>query len=242
LQALFEISKVVFAVLVIAHRGSSAAFPENTLAAFAGAVAHGADGVELDVRRTADGRLALSHDDTLPDGRVVAETAWADLPADVPDLASALDACASLAVVNTEIKNWPDDKDFDPTERLAADVVALVAERGELDSGRHLISCFHLPTVDRVHELAPQLPTAWLLFLLDDPAALITKAADRGHVAVHPHHSAVDATFVRLAHDAGLAVNTWTCDDPLRIRQLADLGVDAVVTNVPDVALAALGR
>ena len=125
-------------MLVIAHRGASAAFPENTLAAFAGAVAQGADGVELDVRRTADGRLALSHDDTLADGRVVAETAWADLPEAVTDLASALDACASLAVVNTEIKNWPDDKDFDPTEALAADVVALLAERGELDSGRNL--------------------------------------------------------------------------------------------------------
>ena len=61
-------------MLVIAHRGASAAFPENTLAAFSGAVAQGADGVELDVRRTADGRLALSHDDTLPDGTVVVET------------------------------------------------------------------------------------------------------------------------------------------------------------------------
>ena len=61
-------------------------------------------------------------------------------------------------------------------------------------------------------------------------------------MAVHPHHAFVDAAFVRLAHDAGLAVNTWTCDDAERIRWLADLGVDAVVTNVPDVALASLGR
>ena len=43
---------------------------------------------------------------------------------------------------------------------------------------------------------------------------------------------------MRIAHDAGLAVNTWTCDEPERIRWLADLGVDAVITNVPDVALA----
>lgn len=229
-------------MLVIAHRGASSAFPENTEAAFAGAVAQGADGVELDVRRTADGRMALSHDDTLPDGRVVVDTAFADLPEPILDLARALDVCAPLAVVNTEIKNWPDDKDFDPTEQLAGDVVALLAARGELDDGRHLISCFHLPTVDRVHELAPDLATAWLLGLADDPGALIDKAAERGHVAVHPHHAFVNETFVSLAHAAGLAVNTWTCDDPDRIRWLADLGVDAVVTNVPDVALAALGR
>lgn len=229
-------------MLVIAHRGASATFPDNSAAAFARAVAQGADGVELDVRRTADGRLALSHDDTLPDGTVVVETAFADLPDGLIDLAEALDVCAPLAVVNTEIKNWPDDKDFDPTEQVAIDVVALLTERGELDDGRHLISCFHLPTVDRVHELAPGLATAWLLGLVDDPAALIDKAAEHGHVAVHPHHVFVNDEFVTRAHAAGLQVNTWTCDDPDRITWLADLGVDAVVTNVPDVALAALGR
>lgn len=229
-------------MLVIAHRGASAAFHENTLAAFSGAIAQGADGIELDVRRTADGRMALSHDDVLPDGRVVVETAFADLPENITDLAPALDVCGPLAVVNVEIKNWPDDRDFDPTEQLAADVVALLVARGEVDDGRALISCFHLPTVDRVHELAPGLATAWLLGLVEDPAALIAKAAERGHAAVHPHHAFVNEAFVAEAHAAGLAVNTWTCDDPDRIRWLADLGVDAVVTNVPDVALEALGR
>ena len=93
-----------------------------------------------------------------------------------------------------------------------------------------------------MHELAPGLRTAWLLGLVDDPAALIDKAAEHGHVAVHPHHAFVNDDFVVRAHAAGLQVNTWTCDEPDRIRWLADLGVDAVVTNVPDVALVALGR
>ena len=229
-------------MFVIAHRGASAAFPENSEAAFAGAVAQGADGVELDVRRTADRRLALSHDDTLPDGTVVVETAFADLPDGLIDLAQAFDVAAPLAIVNTEIKNWPDDRDFDPTEQVATDVVGLLRARGELEDGRHLVSCFHLPTVDRVHELAPGLATAWLLGLVDDPGALIDKAAEHGHVAVHPHHVFVNDELVTRAHAADLQVNTWTCDDPDRITWLADLGVDAVVTNVPDIALAALGR
>lgn len=229
-------------MLVIGHRGASAAYAENTLIAFAGAVAQGADGIELDVRRTSDGGLALSHDDTLPDGTVVVDTAMADLPEPITDLASALEVCRPLAVVNTEIKNWPDDKDFDATEQLAAAVVALLDARGELDDGRNLISCFHLPTVDRVHELAPGLATAWLLGMVEDPAELIDKAAAHGHVAVHPHHAFVNDDFVARAHAVGLKVNTWTCDDPDRIRWLADLGCDAVVTNVPDVALRALDR
>ena len=111
-------------MLVIAHRGASAAFADNTLEAFAEAVAQRADGVELDVRRTADRRLALSHDDALADGRLVVETASGDLPPHVTDLASALDVCQPLSVVNIEIKNWPDDADFDPREQLADDVVA----------------------------------------------------------------------------------------------------------------------
>lgn len=229
-------------MIVIAHRGASEDFAENTLDAFFGAVDQGADGVELDVRRTRDSRLAVSHDDTLPDGTVLVDTDFADLPPQVTDLAGALDACQPLAVVNIEIKNWPEDRDFDPTEALAHAVVALLSERGELDDGRALVSSFHLRTIDRVRELAPDLATAWLLGLVEDPISLVARAAEGGHVAVHPHHAFVNEDLVRIAHDAGLAVNTWTCDDPDRIRWLAALGVDAVVTNVPRIALDALGR
>ncbi|MSO87443.1 MAG: glycerophosphodiester phosphodiesterase [Acidimicrobiia bacterium] len=227
-------------MLVIAHRGASTDFPENTLLAFEGAVAQGADGVELDVRRTRDGALVVSHDDTLADGRVLVDTDMADLPEWLPGFTSALRTCRPLTVVNTEIKNGPDDKDFDVSEQLAAAVVAELTARGELDDGRHLISSFHLPTVDRVHALAPQLATAWLVTLVEDPGALIDMAARRGHVAIHPYHVFVSKTFVAQAHAAGLAVNTWTCDEPDRIKWLADLGVDAVVTNVPAIARQAL--
>ncbi|MEO7429636.1 MAG: glycerophosphodiester phosphodiesterase [Acidimicrobiales bacterium] len=233
---------MTFAMLVIGHRGASATYPENTLAAFQGAIDQGADGIELDVRRTADGAMALRHDDALADGRVVVDLQQVDLPPEVPVLAAALDVCRALAVVNIEIKNWPDDRDFDPTLQLAADVVALLEARGELLDGRNLVSCFHLPTVDRVHELAPDLATAWLVGMVDEPEAMIDRTARHGHVAIHPHHAFITEGFVARAHAAGLAVNTWTCDEPDRIRWLAEVGVDAVVTNMPNVVLAALGR
>ena len=72
---------------VFAHRGASATQTENTVAAFAAAVAMGADGVELDVRRTADGALAVHHDAHLPDGRLLCEVATSALPSHVPSLA-----------------------------------------------------------------------------------------------------------------------------------------------------------
>ncbi|MFL6204827.1 MAG: glycerophosphodiester phosphodiesterase [Acidimicrobiales bacterium] len=229
-------------MLVIAHRGASRDFAENTLDAFLGAIDQGADGVELDVRRTSDGRLAVHHDDTLADGRAIVATSFDRLPPAVPDLATTLDACAPLGVVNVEIKNWPEDRDFDPTEQLAGAVVELLEGRGELDDGRILVSSFHLPTIDRVHQLAPNLATGWLLGLVESQHDLVDRAAERGHGAVHPHHAFVNEDLVRIAHAAGIAVNTWTCDEPERIRWLADLGVDAVITNTPAVALEALGR
>lgn len=227
-------------MLVLGHQGASLIHPGNSLAAFSAALDQGADGVELDVRRTADGALVCSHDPHLADGRALLDLAAVDLPPEVPTLAAALELLAPARIVNVEIKNWPDEPDYDAALGIADEVVRLLEARGELDDGRILVSAFHLPTLDRVHERAPGLPTAWLLLDARDPAALIDKAAARGHRAIHPHHVFVSDEVVARAHGAGLAVNAWTCDDPDRIRWLRDVGVDGVVTNDPALALRAL--
>lgn len=222
--------------LVIAHRGASAAFPENTVAAFEGARALGADWVELDVRRTADGALVVVHDAALANGELVVATARADIDAVVPSLAEALDACEGMGV-NIEIKNHPIDPDYDPTMVVAKGVVAEVARRGAHD--RVLVSCFDLGTVDAVRDLDPAVPTAYLV-LDPEGGAAVDVAVEHGHRALHPWVPMVDEALIRRAHAAGLLVNTWTTDDPERILELAGWGIDGVVTNVPDVARAAL--
>jgi glycerophosphoryl diester phosphodiesterase len=222
--------------MVYAHRGASADAVENTLAAFELARVQGADGVELDVRRSADGDLVVHHDAAVPDGRVILETPTAELPEHVPSLAEALDACAGL-VVNVEIKNSPFDPDHDPERTVADDVVALLADRQGRDDV--LVSSFDLATVDRVRALGA-VPTAFLTFVDPVGEAAVALAAERGHRAIHPHEGTVDAAFVRLAHEAGLQVNVWTVDDPERLRALAAAGVDGIVTNVPAKAREAL--
>ena len=239
--------------LVIAHRGASAARPENTIAAFERAVEMGADAVELDVRRTADDHLVIHHDAHLPDGRAIDATMRAQLPPHIPDLADALDACGGL-VVNVEIKNdrheerhdrrherpddHPDelehDPDHDPGEWLARRVTSELERRGAGD--RWLISSFDPATVAACRRLLPVVPTA----LLTETATVADaeRAARAGHAAIHPWEAAVDASFVELAHGLGLAVNVWTCDDPDRMRSLIGWGVDGICTNVPDVAIA----
>jgi glycerophosphoryl diester phosphodiesterase len=224
---------------VIAHRGASTAFPENTIAAFEGARRLGADWVELDARRSGDGGLIVHHDAHLGDGSALVDLVREAIPPSIPDLDAALDACRPLGV-NIEIKNLPGDPDFDVSERVAAAVVELLDRRGGTEPV--LVSSFNLDTVDRVRALDPSVPTAWLRFEMGDVAEVIERTAERGHAALHPWDPFVDGALVALAHEAGLAVNTWTVDDPDRMRALVALGVDGIVTNVPDVARRVVGE
>jgi len=228
---------------IIAHRGASAVAPENTITAFAKAGELGADGVELDVRRTADDRLVVHHDARLADGRVIRDTRAGELPDHIPNLDAALDACAGM-FVNVEIKNNPADPDFDPTEWLARRVCAVLAGRG--GGSRWLISSFRFETVALCRSILPSARTAWLVETLtstDDTSTdggpdPVERAAAAGHAALHPWDPIVDAALIRRAHAAGLAVNAWTCDDPVRMRELIAWGIDGICTNVPDVGVA----
>lgn len=219
--------------LVIAHRGASRAERENTIAAFVRAVEMGADGIELDVRRTADDVLVVHHDAMLGDGRIVRQVPAGELPDHVPTLSAALDACAG-AFVNVEIKNDPSEPDFDPTEWAAHRTLIELGRRGA--DARWLVSSFRLETVDLVRSLARSVRTAWLVVAAGD--AEIDATVANGHIAIHPYVNTLDAEVIRGAHARGLAVNTWTCDDPDRMRQLIAWGVDGICTNLPDVALA----
>lgn len=228
-------------VQVVAHRGASRAERENTVLAFATAARMGADAVELDVRRTADGELVVHHDPHLGDGRAIVDVAAAELPAHVPTLTAALDASAGMWV-NVEIKNDPTEPDFDATDSVADATMALLIARDEPE--RWLISSFRIETVDRCQAIARAagvaIRTAWLTAVVpDDVVEILTS---RGHVALHPWVELLGRHVIERCHAAGIVVTTWTCDDPERMAELVEWGIDGICTNVPDVALTVLGR
>jgi len=233
-------SNISRVTLVLAHRGANRRAPENTLDAFRTAIEVGADGVELDVHATVDGHLVVRHDAETPIG-LLAELTRAEVATrlpDVPTLDAALDVCTGR-LVNVEIKNLPHQPGFDPDERVAELVVGLVAARR---ADRVIVSSFHLATVDRVHALAPQLDTAWLV-ARGDLATSAQVAAEHGHVAVHPQVRLLGtdaAEAIGSAHAIGVRVHAWTVNEPDEVVRLADAGVDAVITDVPDVAIDAL--
>jgi len=225
---------------VIAHRGANRRARENTLKAFRIAVALGSDGIELDVRRTVDGALVVHHDAHLPDGRAISECRRDDLPATVPELHEALDACAPV-LVNIEIKNSVGEPGFDPTRSIADRVVETLRARSE-PNDRWLISSFDRATVDRVRDLAG--PRTALLTEAPAAVALDALFADGtpAHPVWHPWHGDLDAVTVARAHEAGVEVNVWTVDGEEAIRRVIAIGVDGICTDEPDTALTLLGR
>ena len=224
-------------VQILGHRGASGAHPENTVAAYVAAREMGADGVELDVRRTRDAALAISHDALLPDGRVIVELDAADLPPDTLLLDEALTVCSGM-IVNVEIKNVPQDPDWDDTEWLAAEVARVIGER-KLHGGV-VISSFNIHAIERVREVDPTIRRGYLTDPRWDQDAALEQVVEGGHHVLHPHHFAVNADLVERCHAAGVLVTTWTVNDPERMRWLVDCGVDAIITDHPDVAVATL--
>ncbi len=225
--------------LVIAHRGASAAAAENTLPAFSLARELGADWVELDARRSRDGVVVVSHDGRLPDGRMIVETDCADLPESMPSLAEALEECEPMGV-NIEIKNLPDEPDYDSEHAVSEAVAGLV--QAYLGIERSLVTSFNIDALDRLKAVDPSIPCGWLTFDLGDPVSAIGRAVAHGMAGINPYDATVDAALIRRAHDAGLEVNVWTVDDPDRMTELHAWGVDGIITNVPDVGRALIDR
>ena len=232
--------------LVFAHRGGIGPWRENTLEAFAGAVRDGADGVELDVRRAADGSLAIVHDAALPNVGAVHTLRREDLPSWVPTLSEALNACRDL-MVNVEIKNNPGDPSHDPSELIARQVVAELRDEAlALRSAvvpRRIVSSFSPATLRAVGEaLVESAPPAGedidvgfdvglLVHPLVEARTLLQLALDLGCSALHPHESQVTAGLVTAAHEAGLQVSAWTVNGSSRVRLMKEAGVDSIVTD-----------
>ncbi len=186
----------------------------------AGARAGGADGVEIDVRRTAAG-LVVSHDP--PRGGE-------------PPLTDVLAACRGARVI-CEVKNRPGDPDYDAPDSATAR--ALVSLLGARTGDDVVISSFDWFSLDAVRALEGP-PTAFLTPFGMSMRAGTGHARDHGHAELHPHWSAVTRGGVERAHDAGLTVVVWTITTLIAARRLARLGVDGLICDDPTAVAAAL--
>jgi len=235
-------------VEIWAHRGARTDAPENTIEAFAKAIADGADGVELDVQLSRDGRPVVIHDETLP--RTTDGTGWvkdhtlAELKAldasggragfagvQIPRLEEVLELIAGSDLkVNIELKN--SEVEYLGLEQIVLDAVA-VAELTD----RVVLSSFSRPSVARLAKLTRI--EVGLLFEINQLLLAPWKTAVAlGASALHPPRRRTTAHLVKRSHAAGLNVRVWTANEPQRITRLIDLGVEGIFTDVPKFAVA----
>jgi glycerophosphoryl diester phosphodiesterase len=226
---------------VVAHRGApdpDAGIAENTVAAFQRARELGADGVELDVRLTADGALAVHHDAVVPGGGPVADLRTSDLPEHVPLLDAALDATEGLSL-NIEVKNIPGEPGFDPEERLARLVGQVVAELGPTRDV--LVSSFWPPALTAVRDIHAEARTGLLYARPMAADEAVAAATARGCRALHPAADLATLELVVAAHAVGLEVCLWTVNDRPGLVTAHHLGVDTVITDDVTAAREVLG-
>lgn len=207
--------------LRLAHRGDWRAAPENSLDAFRTALANPAcDGLELDVRASAEGVPVVCHDATLdrvqgrPD-RVDASSAAALSQFGIPTLAAVLGVAGRRAFLDVELK----------VEMGLALVEALAAGRGpELHNA--VVSSFATSALEGVARRAPTWPR-WLNVVVLDRAA-VSHATALGCSGIAAEWHSLDADSIALASSAGLAVTAWTVRRRETFDRLARLGVAAV--------------
>lgn len=225
---------------LIAHRGFAARFPENTLAAFRGAVSLGADAIELDVRRCGSGEPVVIHDATV-DRVTDGEGPVAELPLSTLREFDVLESGASISTLASVFEAVPPEVTLHVELKDAAPIpaVAALADRHAHDV---VVSSFDPDHLARVRDLDGP-PTA-LLFAAD-PDDHLQAALDLDCSFVHPHASlCLGTNLIGRAHDADLRVNVWTLgppgtedewvvtdsDVPDRLRER---GVDGLIADAP---------
>lgn len=221
--------------LLLGHRGSPHQFRENTLPGFQAALEAGLDGVEVDVRRLADGTLVLHHDPHLKDGRFLRELRRSEVPEWLPTVPEFLAWMADTgAYVNIEFK-WEREA-WRPDDRVHR---TLDLVRGLGLGKRVLVSSFNPLYLLAARQAAPELERGFLFEHSLSPALLMAVMRWTGSVAVHPKHALIDAEFMTLARRQGWRVNTWTVNEEAEVKRLTSLGVDALIGNFPAVLLTA---
>jgi glycerophosphoryl diester phosphodiesterase len=221
---------------VIAHRGASGQRPENTPPAYELAVAQGADMIEIDLHRTRDGAIVVSHDEDLSGlggcGQIadatLAEVRALDAGAGerVPTLEEVLDRFGSRIPFNLELKRGAAGS-YPGLERAALDAVR---ERGLLE--RTLFSSFSDSVLQSLRALCPDARLA-LLVSPRDAERPLARARALGAEALNPWRGMATRALVEAAHAEGLAVYVFTVDREDEMGRLLGLGVDGLFTNFP---------
>ncbi len=235
-------------VIVIAHRGASGYAPENTLASMKKAIELGADMSELDVQETADGKLIILHDKSLKRTTGVDKNIWETNYTElngldagswfsekyknepVPTLQKVIDLIKGKMKLNIELKTNGHEK------KLAERTLKLVEDNNFLD--QVIFTSFKFSEIDKVRELNKKAKVGYLFSKIPKDVDVFNADID----LLSAYYKIVDAEFMKKAKYAGKEVAVWTVNKPKDMKQMISLGVDAIITNYPDVLIKILNE
>jgi glycerophosphoryl diester phosphodiesterase len=235
-----------YGISVIAHRGYSGKYPENTLLAFEKAIEIGADYIELDVHRSADGKILVIHDAwtaRVGDSSINVETAkWEDIQKislkmdqKIPLLEDVFKLCKGKIGVQIEIKQ----------PGLAKDVYELIMKYNM--KKEVFISSFKHSNLSEMKKMDPEIPIATLepstkgwFSALFSQSAFIQNAKKFQADAIHPFYRMISKKLVKWAKENNVKINAWTVDSPQVWDKLIEKGVSGIITNQPENLIAHL--
>jgi glycerophosphoryl diester phosphodiesterase len=208
---------------IIAHRGASAFFKENTLTAFKAAYAMGVNAFETDIQLTKDGFLILTHDYLL-NKKPIKNYTLKELKnlgfCTLEELLAILDRRSFL---NIEIKN--DDNIYPEIEEKLA---ACLKKYGQDKNPRLLISSFYLPSLQKIKKLLPDLKIGRLTKEFNPKEIELLQP-----YSVNMSYKKINKKIIDFCHKKGIKVFIYTVNDLKLFKQLKKDGVDAVFSDNP---------
>lgn len=240
--------------VIFAHRGASVYAPENTLAAFELAVTQGTDGIELDVKLSADGNVVVIHDATVDrttgSHGMVKDLSLAELRAldagsffsdkfsteKIPMLEEVFEAVGRRTFVNIELTNYKTPRDH------LVESVCMLVKKFNLQK-RVMFSSFYAPSLSKACSYLPDVPRG----LLADVGARGWWKRSFGfafgdYQALHPFSYDVSPQQVARIHRLKRRVHVWTVNQAEHMRILFNWGVDGIFTDDPQLAIQVRGE
>lgn len=226
---------------IVAHRGNSCCAPENTLVAIQQALDLGVEGIELDVRLSADGHAILMHDETVDrttsgQGRTSRKTlaqlrdldagSWFDpryAGTRVPTLAEVLEVTGERSLLYLDIKD----------NRLAPAIARALKASGHSGRNLRIWEVDNLDDLRTFRRVLPDVAFHWGSLPVPPAGRSMSTLRQHGVVGFELPHWQLNPEFLQLARHAGMPVTAYTIYDPQRFFELIRLGVDLIETDFP---------
>lgn len=238
---------------IFAHRGYSGKYPENTMLAFEGALKLSVNGIELDVHKTKDGKLAAIHDESIDrtflGNGLVKDYDLRDLKKlenrdekfreNIDSIIGTLEEVILLVsfkddfVLNIELKT-----DVIHYNGIEEDVLEMLDSYDMIENT--IISSFNHESLKVCKKINKNIKTA---VLYSEPIEdIVNYAKELGVYAIHPDYKLVDKSLIKKCHENNILVNAYTVNEKEDIERLIEEGIDGIITDYPNIALEILKR